>query len=365
MTNKRLGIVVGTRPDIIKLSPIIRYCTKNNINYSLIHSGQHYDTEMDSIFFDDLNIPRPDVNLRSSFEFNSSEYLDQTAVMMNKFKKAFLEELIDIVIVLGDTNTALAASIIARRLSLPLVHIEAGLRSFDKRMQEEHNRIMIDHISDIKCAPTLTAVNNLLRENIPKQTIFLTGNTIVDAINQNLDISIRKSKIIEKLDIQRKFILVTSHRPENVDDSTRLSLVIKGITDVANTFAYTVIFPIHPRTVKKMKEFNINPPKNIMFIDPPGYLDFLSLEYMSSLIITDSGGVQEEACILKRPCVTIRESTERPETLNIGCNILSGIQPSNVVKCVQDMLKKKIIYKNPFGDGKSANYIMEKVRKMN
>lgn len=362
--NKRLCVVCGTRPDIIKLSPIIRYCTKNSIDFTLIHSGQHYDTEMDEVFFDELDIKKPDINLRSSFDLNSNGYLDQTAVIMNKFKRVFIEELIDIVLVLGDTNSALAASIIARRLSLKLAHVEAGLRSFDWRMQEEHNRIMIDHISDLKFAPTKSAFNNLIRETIPKNTVYLTGNTIVDAVHQNLDIAIKKSRILEKLGLKQKFILVTSHRPENVDDPTRLSYILDGISRVADTFNYTVVFPAHPRTLKRMREFNIKPPKNIMFIEPPGYLDFLSLENFSILIITDSGGVQEEACILKRPCVTIRETTERPETLNIGCNALAGVNPDRIVQCVKEMLHKSINYSNPFGDGKSSVYIMKILEKV-
>ena len=361
--DKCLGIICGTRPDIVKLSPVIRYCTQNNIDFTLIHSGQHYDPEMDEVFFNDLDIKNPDINLRSSSEFNSNDYLDQTAVIMNKFKRVFMEELIDIVLVLGDTSSALAASIIARRLNLKLAHIESGLRSFDWRMPEEHNRIMIDHISDLKFAPTKNAFNNLIKENIPKNTIYLTGNTIVDAVHQNLDIAIKKSRILTKLVLKQKFILVTSHRPENVDDPTRLSYILEGISRVADTFNYILVFPAHPRTLKRMREFNIKPPKNIMFIDPPGYFDFLSLENSASLIITDSGGVQEEACILKRPCVTIRETTERPETLNIGCNILAGVNPDRIVQCVKEMLHKHINYTNPFGDGKSSTYVMKILEK--
>ena len=261
--NKNLGIVCGTRPDIVKLSPVIRYCTKNSIPYTLIHSGQHYDHEMDGIFFDDLGLPKPDINLKSSHESNLSS-LDQTAVMMNKFKKVFSEELIDIVIVLGDTNTALAASLIARKMQLKLAHIESGLRSYDWRMQEEHNRVMIDHISDLKFAPTQTAVNNLLRENISKNTVYLTGNTIVDSLQQNLNIAYKKSKILEKLGLNQKFILVTSHRPENVDDPLRLKQVVEGISQIANTFNHKVVFPIHPRTLKKIKEIQSQTPEEIL-----------------------------------------------------------------------------------------------------
>lgn len=360
---KKLSIICGTRPDIIKLSPVIRYCFKNNIPYTLIHSGQHYDHEMDGVFFDDLDIPKPDINLKASYESNL-DGLDQTAVMMNKFKKAFTEEFVDIVVVLGDTNTALAASLIARRMRLKLAHIESGLRSYDWRMQEEHNRVMIDHISDLKFAPTQVAASNLMRENIPKNTIYLTGNTIVDAVQQNLNISYKKSRVLDKLGLKQKFILFTSHRPENVDDPQRLALVIEGVSKLADNFEHKVIFPIHPRTLKKLSEFSIKPSKKIKVIDPPGYLDFLMLENAASLIITDSGGIQEEACILKRPCVTIRETTERPETLNIGCNVLAGIQPESILRNANEMLGKSISYKNVFGDGKSAVYIMKILQKL-
>lgn len=358
---KKLSFICGTRPDIIKLSPVIRYCFKNNIPYTLIHSGQHYDHEMDGIFFEELDIPKPDINLKSSSSLNG---VDQTAVIMNKFKKAFTEEFIDLVVVLGDTNTALAAAIIARRMNLKLAHIEAGLRSYDWRMQEEHNRVMIDHISDLKFAPTQTSVSNLMRENISKTTIYLTGNTIVDAVQQNLSIAYKKSRALDKLDLKQKFILVTSHRPENVDDPKRLDSVIEGISKIADNFEHKVVFPVHPRTLKRLSEFNIKPSKKINIINPPGYLDFLILESAASLIITDSGGVQEEACILKRPCVTIRETTERPETLNIGCNVLAGIQPGNILRYTSEMLNRSISYKNVFGDGKSAVYIMKILQKL-
>lgn len=355
---KKIAIIVGTRPDILKLSPVIRFCSKNSIPFLLIHSGQHYDVSMDGIFFEELGLPKPDINLESHKEFDADVFLDQTGVMMNKFKRVFMEELVDIVIVLGDTNTALAASIMARRLALQLAHVEAGLRSFDWRMQEEHNRVMIDHISNFKFAPTQNAVSNLLREGIPKHTIFLTGNTVVDAVNQNLDIAFKKSKIIDKLKLRKQFILVTAHRAENVDDPRRLKSMMDGLFKISDQLPYTILFPIHPRTVRKMKEFDIQPPRKIIFIDPPGYLDFLVLEHSASLIMTDSGGIQEEACILKKPCVTMRETTERPETLNIGCNMLSGIDSESILNAARVMLNKQIFYKNPFGDGKASARII-------
>lgn len=358
---KKVGIIIGTRPDILKMSPIIKHFSENSIPYTLIHSGQHYDPPMDTIFFEDLSIPKPHINLQSSLEFDS--FSDQTAVIMNKLKKVFLEEMIDIVVVLGDTNTAIAASIIARRMSLVLVHIEAGLRSFDWKLQEEHNRVMIDHISDIKCAPTQNSFSNLVKENIPKNTIYLTGNTIVDTIYDAHPLSL-KSKILEKLNLKQRFILATAHRAENVDNYHSLYSIIKGLEKVASELNYKVVFPAHPRTAKKIAEFNIRMSKQIIVIDPPGYLDFMALENSASLIITDSGGVQEEACILKRPCVTIRDYTERPETLNIGCNVLAGVNPDNIVKCAKKMLSQKILYKNPFGDGKSSVYITTVLKKL-
>ena len=378
MVNKQLAIVVGTRPDIIKLSPIIRYCEKNKVKYSLIHTGQHYNSEMDSVFFKDLNLPAPDINIRSSSSLKKNNSLDQTAVIMNKLKKVFINEKIGLVMVLGDTNSALAASIISRRLDLKLAHVEAGLRSFDERMQEEHNRIMIDHIADFNFAPTKTAVNHMLNEGISREKIFLVGNTIVDAVYQNIKIAEQKSDILRKLGIVNplrnivpyKFILVTSHRPENVDHPDRLRSIIAGLDNLASKMIcerefFALFFPIHPRTLKRMKEFNINKKDYpfINFITPPGYLDFLTLESYASLIITDSGGIQEEACILKRPCVTIRETTERPETLEIGCNILAGVESQSIVNYSKKMLNKKINYKNPFGDGKSADYIMKILKK--
>jgi len=350
----KIAIIVGTRPEIIKLSPIMREYRRRKADCITIHTGQHYSYLMDKIFFDELNLPLPDYKL----EIGSGTHAEQTARILTKTENIISKEEIDLVIVQGDTNTTLAGSLSAIKLSKRTAHIEAGLRSFDRSMPEEVNRIIADHISDLLFAPTETAKKNLLREGLANSRIFVTGNTIVDAVTQNLAIP-RKYDVLKKLGLKsRKYCLITAHRQENVDNKTNLANILQTVDLLRQKLSLPVIFPLHPRTAKRVKEFGfkINPESTI---NPLGFLDFLHLEANSKVIITDSGGIQEEACILKVPCVTIRNNTERPETIEVGANILAGTRPSKVMNCVKQMMNRKINWKHPFGDGHSTERILK------
>ena len=289
----------------------------------------------------------------------SDTHAKQTAKIISRFEDTIDIANPDIVLVEGDTNTVLGTSIVISKTAIKLGHVEAGLRSFDKTMPEELNRIVCDHLSDILFAPTDIASQNLLNEGIPDEKIFITGNTIVDAVYQNIKIAEKKSDIINTLDINSEFLLLTTHRQENADNKTRLLSIIKGVAQLSRKLGIPAIFPAHPRTVKNLNRFNITIPDNIRIISPLGYLDFLILEKKASLVITDSGGVQEESCILKTPCITVRDNTERPETINVGSNIVVGTLPDNIVENGVKMYNNHKKWINPFGDGKSGERIIK------
>jgi len=349
--NNLVMLIFGTRPEIIKLSPIIREFENKGKDFMLIHTGQHYSYEMDRILFEELELPEPDYKLNIGLK--TKTHAEQVGLMLIEIEKILLKEKPKIVIVQGDTNTTLAGALSARKLnSIKIAHVEAGLRSHNWEMPEEINRVIVDHISDILFAPTEKAKENLLREGIPENKIYLVGNTISDAVYQNLEIARGKSKILENLRIKKnKYFLLTLHRAENVDHKDRLINILKGIKLVKENFPeYNIVFPIHPRTKNRVKEFRLEEYlKELLVIDPLGYLDFIMLEANARLILTDSGGVQEEACILKVPCVTLRTETERPETVEIGANIIAGRYPDNILKCVKIMLLKERDWINPYG----------------
>jgi len=351
----KIAIVVGTRPEIIKMSPIVRYCEEKRLNYFIIHTGQHYSYEMDKIFFKELELPSPKYNLN----VGSAVYGKQLGKMIRGIQEKLASEKPDIVLVLGDTNSTLAGTLAAHNLGIKLAHIESGLRTYEL-MYEEINRVLVGIYSSLLFAPTEKSRNNLLNEDIPKDRIFVTGNTIVDAVLQNLEISNRKSGILKKLNLEGgKYILLTAHRVETVDEEKHFNGVIKGIELVINEFGLPIIFPMHPRTKKNMNNMGLKMPKGVVAIDPVGYLDMLQLISNAKVVITDSGGLQEETCTLKVPCITIRECTERGETVEIGCNVLAGYDPQKILECTKQMVTKSKNWKNPYGDGNSAKKIME------
>jgi len=353
-------LILGTRPEIIKLSPVIRELKRLRAKFFIIHSNQHYSARMDAIFFDELNLPRAKYNLK----VGSGTQGEQTAKIIERAEKVLIKEKPDIVYVQGDTNTVLAGALAAAKLQIPVAHVEAGLRSYDRTMPEEINRVVADHISDFLFAPTYGQRKILLEEAIKPKNIFVVGNTIVDAVNQSLKIAHQKSKILEKLKLRPgKFFLLTLHRPANVDEKTALQNVLEGLDSVCQKFNLPIVFPVHPRTKKQVEKFKVSCPAGIKMIEPVGYLEMLILQKESRLIMTDSGGIQEEACLLQKPCVTIRENTERPETVEVGGNILVGNDPKKIFKGVSVMLEKEIRWRNPFGHGDAGRRIVKIIRK--
>jgi len=355
----KISIIVGTRPEIIKMSPIIRECIGLNVDFFILHSGQHYSFNMDRVFFEQLELPQSKYNLN----VGSGSHAEQTSKILIGIEKVLLKESPNVILVEGDTNTVLAGALAASKLHIKIGHVEAGLRSYDRTMPEEINRILTDHCSDYLFAPTEKSKQILLTENIPDAKIFVTGNTVVDSVFQNLKLANKKLNIFDKLELTKKeYFLVTIHRQENVDNSTRFNNILKGLKMLLKEYDIPVIYPLHPRARNKMQEYNLDS-AGIKIIEPLDYLGFLQLEKNARIILTDSGGVQEEACILGIPCVTLRDNTERPETIDVGANILAGTLPEKIVNSVAMMYNNNKIWNNPFGDGNSGKKIVRILRK--
>jgi len=351
----RISIVLGTRPEIIKFSPIIRRCEHLCLDFFILHTGQHYSYNMDKVFFEQLDLPDAKYNL----EVGSGTHAEQTGKMLIGIEKVLQKEKPDTVLVEGDTNTTLAGALVAVKINIKVGHIEAGLRSYDMQMPEEINRILTDHCSNFLFAPTEKSRQILLGEGIAEDKIFTTGNTVVDAVYQNLEISKRKMGVLEQLGLsEHDYFLATAHRQENVDNEERFRGILKGLEMIGEKFGLEVIYPIHPRAKRQMEAFGIHL-HGIRLIDPLDYLSFLQLESNARLVLTDSGGVQEETCILRVPCVTLRYNTERPETLEVGSNILAGTDPHGIVKKTEHMLARNKEWVNPFGDGKAGERIIQ------
>lgn len=349
----KICIILGTRPEIIKLSPVISELKKQKIESFIIHSNQHYSENMDAIFFKELELDPPKYNLN----IGSGGHSKQTGSILIHIEPILEKEKPDWVLVQGDTNTVLAGALAAHKLGIKVAHIEAGLRSFDKTMPEESNRIITDHISTLLFAVSKTQLENLNNEGIESEKVHVVGNTIVDAVKQNVEIAKAKSKILNNLKIKSKeYVLLTCHRSKNVDNAESLSKIISLIAEVNKP----VIWPIHLRTQKKIQEFKIQLPSNIVILDPIGFSDFLMLENNAQFIITDSGGVQEEACILGIPCITIRENTERPETIEVGSNVLVGTNKNKFHQAIENLPTK---WANPFGAGNSSELIVSSLLK--
>jgi UDP-N-acetylglucosamine 2-epimerase (non-hydrolysing) len=354
----KICIVVGTRPEVIKMAPVIRECQKRNLDFFIIHSNQHYSSSMDEIFFQELELPAPKYNLN----VGSGKHSNQMGNILIKIEPIIEKEKPDILLAQGDTNTVVAAALAASKLEIKVGHIEAGLRSYDRSMPEETNRIVTDHISDYLFAVTSNQVKILSGEGVNSSKIVLTGNTIVDALFQALDISAKKSSILDTLNITSKdYFLATIHRSSNVDSEIKLKEVLSLLDGMAKKFNKKIIWPVHPRTLKQIETFKLELSPNIKTVEPVGYFDFIQLEKHASLILTDSGGVQEEACILGVPCLTIRENTERPETVEVGANALIGTNLEKGIVEAENFLTKNKSWKNPFGDGHSSQIILDTV----
>ncbi|QOS12745.1 putative nucleotide sugar epimerase [Haloferax gibbonsii] len=357
-TSPHVTIILGTRPEIIKLAPIIRACEDRDTPYSVIHTGQHYSENLNKVFFDQLELPRPEYNLG----VGSASHGKQTGEMIIGIEDILLEEGTDVVLVQGDTNSVLAGTIAATKLDCKVGHVEAGLRSFDRDMPEEKNRVVADHTADYLFAPTKQSKEFLLEEGLPEERIFVTGNTVVDAIKQNRELASQKSSALNALNLTEEYGILTAHRAENVDNKKTFENLLEGVDRVGSMLGIEFLYPIHPRARGKLEEFGLKIPEHIRTIPPQDYLDFLKLQNNAELILTDSGGIQEEACILGIPCVTLRENTERPETLEVGANCLTGTTPSEIVNGAATMFRAKSDWENPFGDGRTAQMILDTIQ---
>ncbi len=360
----KIATIIGTRPEIIKMAPILDQLEKRGINNILIHTGQHYDHEMSQQFFLDLEIKKPDYNIG----VGSNSHGKQTADMIKSIEKVLIVEKPDFIMVQGDTNAVLAGALTASKLQMAVGHVEAGLRSYDKTMPEEINRQIADICSTMFFVPTEESALNLLIENINPHEIFITGNTVVDACKRHLKIAERESNILTKLQVTGDILTLTMHRAENVDNPERLRNIVEALLELDDL---TVIFPVHPRTLKTLKKFGfyskLESAPNIKLTKPIGYLDFLLLLSKSKFVMTDSGGLQEEAITLNIPCMTLRYNTERPETVTAGGNILVGAEKKKIletykqISCNQELYQKMKNAKNPYGNGKSSENILKAV----
>ena len=347
----KVAIILGTRPEIIKMSPIIRELGKDE--FYIIHTGQHYDYQMDQVFFEQLKLPEPKYKLN----IGSGTQAEQLGKMVIAIEKILMTEKPDIALVQGDTNSVLSGALAACKLNIKIGHVEAGLRSYDRKMPEEKNRVLADHISDYLFTPTDDSRDILRHEGIPENIIFKVGNTIVDAVEQNIELARRFLRNGHK----NPYCVITLHRAENVDNITRFAEIIKGVNLVAQKLNLVCLYPIHPRSEKMLEIFGIKIGE-IVLTPPKDYLSFLELLSEAKLILTDSGGVQEEACIMKIPCVTLRDNTERPETIRIKANRLAGAESKVIVAKSAEALHAKRDWQNPYGDGKSGARIVKIMR---
>lgn len=383
--------IVGARPQFIKAAPVIRTIEKNNrkhwfkIRHVLVHTGQHYDENMSRIFFDELDIPRPEYDL----EVGSGSHGEQTAKMMQRIETVLIKEKPNMTIVYGDTNSTLAGALTAVKLHIPVAHVEAGLRSYNKRMPEEINRVLTDHISNLLFCPTVNAVNNLYREgfiNVVKSAhdakdnfslrqstsqplVVNVGDVMLDSISKYARFADVRSDILVKLDLKKKgYALVTVHRAENTDNKERLRDIFEALIKISKDIR--IILPLHPRTGKAIEESRIDI-SELKEIEPVSYLDMICLEKNAKVICTDSGGMQKEAYFCRVPCITLRDETEWEETLESGWNRLADAEPDRIQTCIEEVISDSWDLKpqvNRFGDGKAADkiyrMIMECLRKI-
>ena len=332
----RILNIVGARPNLVKIAPLLREMRRHpEIEAILVHTGQHYDEKLSDVFFRQMGIPEPDVNL----EVGSGSHAWQTAEILRKIEPVLIERKPDCVLVVGDVNSTVAASLAAAKLGIPVVHVEAGLRSFDRTMPEEINRIVTDALSDFLFVTEEDAIENLIREGKRREQIHFVGNVMIDALKQFLPIA-QKSKIADELGLanlnDQPYALLTLHRPSNVDSAETLAGLLEAIAEIGREIP--VIFPVHPRTQERLHSARPDSLNRIRFVAPLGYLDFLCLMSRARLVLTDSGGIQEETTALGVPCLTLRENTERPVTVTEGTNELVGQDPAKIVQAARAIL---------------------------
>ncbi len=340
----KVGVILGTRPEIIKLSPVIDELKRRRVDFELIHTGQHYSYTLDRIFMEQLKLPEPDYRL----DVGSGSHAEQTAKMLLGIEQIVRKEKFDLVIVQGDTNSTLSGALASVKVGVPVAHVEAGLRSFDNRMPEEINRKIVSAVATYHFAPTKVEKMNLMRSGVSRDRIFVVGNTVVDACLRNI-VYAKKPDI----PLEREFVLLTAHRPETVDRKKTLESVISEVKKIG----LQVVFPIHPRTANNLKKFKIDT-SGIDIVKPLGYLEFLYLLSKASIIITDSGGVSEEAVSLGKPCLIIREATDRPALLESPNIDLVGYSELIYKKAKKLMNKKQEKFKYILGKGDASRKIV-------
>ncbi len=351
------AFVLGTRPEIIKLYPVIAQYVSRSLPFRIIHTNQHYSPELDRVFFEQLELPLPDINLG----VGSGSPGEQLGRMLPALETALKQVRPSVVYVQGDTNSVLAGALMACRAGVPVAHVEAGLRSYDNRMPEEHNRILADRLSTLLFAPTEGARDILLGEGFDSAAVHVTGNTVVDTLATLASRLELAGWPGEQWGVERgSYFLVTLHRPENVDDQAVLERVLGAVDQAAGRAGVTALLPLHPRTRERMKSFSLTPGVNIRLVEPMDYFSFVALQKNARLVITDSGGVQEESCVLGTPCVTVRLSTERPETVEVGANVVTGTGHDEILAGVERMLEgAQGGWRNPFGDGRAGERIVK------
>ena len=357
---KAVMVVAGTRPEIIKMAPVVRALQKHEVPVKFVHCGQHYDYNMVQQFIEELELPPPDY----TFEVEACSPGVRTAQIMAHMDELLEKTAPSLVLVEGDTNSVLATALAANKRGVPTGHVEAGLRSFDLRMPEEHNRRLTDHISEYLFAPTVRAQANLKRENVWGK-IYVTGNTVIDAVLQHLPIAEKKSEILKKFPF-KEFALATAHRAENVDDLS----VLKNFIEAFAEAPLPVVYPMHPRTQKRLRQSSlfskVEKFDNLLILPPLGYLDFLVLMKESKLIITDSGGIQEEATAsnIRKPVLVIRLSTERPEAVETGFAKVVGTKKRDILTAIEAAMddQGKLPETSPFGDGDAAEKIVDVIQ---
>ena len=351
----KIAIVVGTRPEIIKMAPVIRACVARAVPHLLLHTGQHYSFEMDGVFFRELGLPPPHDNL----EVGSGSATFQIAAMLRGLEPILAAERPDVLLVEGDTNSVLAAALAAQKCGVAVGHVEAGLRSYDRRMPEEINRILTDHLSEWLFAPTETARDTLLGEGVAAARVHVTGNTVVDELLLQRPRAERPELFARFAVTKRGYALATVHRAENTDDEARLRGIFSGLSRTAEALGQPVLAALHPRTARRLETLGLAVDGGVRALPPLGYLDFVGLQAGATVVLTDSGGLQEEACCLRVPCVTLRDNTERPESVAVGANVLAGADPDRIVACARDMAARPRVWDNPFGDGRAGERIVD------
>jgi len=342
----KIAFVLGTRPEIIKLYSCIQYCQRHNIDHIVINTDQHYDKNMRDVFFEELSLPQPDYGLA----IGSGSHSRMLANMLVVLEETLEKESPDVVVVQGDTNTVLAGALVATKMGIKLAHVEAGLRSYDRNMPEEYNRLITDHCSDYLFAPTEKQAQILRNEGIDEKSIHVTGNTIVDAVYEVSENA--------RFDHPKPYMLLTCHRPSNTDQPINLEAILMAVQQICEENEMRCVFPVHPRLGAKLpyiRSFN-----RIHAIQPLGYSKLLAAIKDAAIVFTDSGGIQEETCILERKCLILRTNTERPETVEVGgAVLLDSISKDDVLAKYYSLVKKKVNWRNPFGDGKAAERIMQ------